>query len=460
MRLGARLAIVAVTALFSIGRPALAAPPQTPPAADLATLQQQLNALRSEYDAKIGNLETRLKAAEDRAAAATAAAPVATAAADAPPPAEGEVVIAEAAPEPMVHTSSANAMNPGISVVLNGNYVATSHDPAGARIAGFPLSADAGPFSRGFSLGESEVTLAASVDPYFAANLTATFGRDDTVSVEEAYVQTTTLPAGFTLKAGRFFSAIGYLNERHAHNWSFIDMPLPYRALLGVQYGDDGVQVRWLAPTPFFLEVGGELYRGDHFPAGNGDRNKPGTETAFVHAGADINDDSSWLAVASYIHADASKRDTGGDIFDGNTDLGILSGVYKWAPGGNPTQRNLTLSGEYFFGRQDGTFNAVPTRRNENGWYAQGVYQFTQRWSAGLRYARLGDVGAPLTLTGSALDGFGHAPSAVTGLLEYDSSEFGRFRVQYTRDMAERRDNDELMLQYTVVYGPHGAHRY
>ena len=80
--------------------------------------------------------------------------------------------------------------------------------------------------------------------------------------MEEAYIQTTALPGGITLKAGRFFSAIGYLNERHAHNWSFIDMPLPYRALLGVQYGDDGVQARWLVPAPIFLEVGGELFEG------------------------------------------------------------------------------------------------------------------------------------------------------------------------------------------------------
>ncbi len=458
MRVGAILGTAVAAALLVVAQPVLAAPANPAPATDLAALQQQLNALRRDYDAKIGDLEARLKVAEERAAAQPTA-PIQTAAAESPA-AEGEIVIAEAAPEPVSRSSSANAMNPGVSVVLNGNYVATSRDPSGARIAGYPLSGDAGLFPRGFSLGESEVTLAANVDPFFTANLTASFSRDDTVSVEEAYVQSTALPAGLTLKAGRFFSAIGYLNERHAHNWSFIDMPLPYRALLGVQYGDDGVQLRWLAPAPIFLEFGGEVFRGDHFPAGNGDRNRPGSETAFVHAGNDINDDSSWLGALSYIHTDARARDTGGDIFNGDSDLAIASAVYKWAPGGNPTQRNLTLSGEYFRGRQSGTFNIIPTKRDQAGWYAQGVYQFTQRWSAGLRYARLDEVGAPLPLAGSALDGFGHSPSAVTGLLEFDSSEFGRFRAQYTHDMADRRSNDEWLFQYTVVYGPHGAHRY
>ena len=218
----------ALMAALASGTPAIAAPPK---AADLAAIQQQLNALRGEYDAKITALEARLKVAEDQVAASHAAAPI-------PDPVVGdEVSVAEikADPEPVVHMASANASNPGVSVVLNGNYVAMSRDPAGARISGFSLSDDARLPGRGFSLGESEITLASNVDPFFTANLTASFSADNQVSVEEAYVQTTALPAGLTIRAGRFFSAIGYLNERHAHNWSFIDMPLPYRALLGKQ---------------------------------------------------------------------------------------------------------------------------------------------------------------------------------------------------------------------------------
>jgi hypothetical protein len=451
-KIGAALA----AATLLVGQPARAAPAAG--AGDLAAIQQQLNALRAEYDAKIAALEARLKAAEDEAAAARAAAPAATAEPSAPPEAPStEVVIQD---EPAPPTVSANASNPGVSVVLNGNYVATSRNPDGARIAGFPLSGEAGLFPRGFSLGESELTFAANVDPFLFANLTASISRDDDISVEEAYIQTTTLPAGLTLKAGRFFSAIGYLNERHAHNWSFIDMSLPYRALLGNQYGDDGVQLRWLAPTPFFLEVGGELFRGDSFPAANGDKARPGTQTAFVHAGSDINDSSSWLAALSYIHADARGRETDADTFNGRNDLGIASLVYKWAPGGNLADRNLTLSGEYFFGREHGAFDGVATARDQRGWYAQGVYQFLKGWSAGLRYAQLDEVKAPALLAGSTLDGLGHTPRAFSALFEHDTSEFGRFRIQFTHDTADVRHNDLFLFQYTVLYGPHAAHRY
>src|SRR4029077_1710741 len=88
-------------------------------------------------------------------------------------------------------------------------------------------------------------------------NLTLAFARDDTVAVEEAFVQPAALPWGFTVKGGRFFSGIGYLNEQHAHTWDFADAALPYRAFLNTQYDDDGVQVRWLAPHHRLLDVGG-----------------------------------------------------------------------------------------------------------------------------------------------------------------------------------------------------------
>ena len=38
-----------------------------------------------------------------------------------------------------------------------------------------------------------------------------------------------TLPAGLTLRMGRHFANIGYLNEKHAHSWDFADQPLPYQ---------------------------------------------------------------------------------------------------------------------------------------------------------------------------------------------------------------------------------------
>ncbi|MDQ0462388.1 hypothetical protein QO010_000136 [Caulobacter ginsengisoli] len=460
-----RLGLCAAVAAISLtALPAQAAEP----APDLATLQQEIAQMRADYEARISALEAKLAQAQ---AAAPAAVPTDTAdaSADATPPAGSEdqsPPVDEASAEPVAApTANGNAQNPGVSVVLNGNYFADSRDPAASRIAGFPLGDEAGPPVRGFSLAESEITLAANVDPYMSANLTVSFDGQGAADVEEAYIQSTALPGGFTLKGGRFFSGIGYLNERHAHNWSFIDMPLPYRALLGGQLGDDGVQIRWLAPVGMFLEFGAEAYRGDSFPAGGAASRGAGTQTVFVHTGGDFNDSWSWLGALSYVRAKSDGRETfdpinGLDSFTGDTKLGIVSGVLKWAPGGNVVQRNLVLSGEYFFGNEKGQFNGLNADLDRSGWYAQAVYQFRPRWSAGLRYSRMSAGDVPFALAGSTLDDLGHNAWNASALVEYDSSEFGRFRLEYTRDEGDLNAGDQLWLQYTVVYGPHGAHRY
>jgi hypothetical protein len=457
-----------------------AVPAAADEAADLAAIHKQLDSIRHDYESKIKSLEQRLAKAERVAKAAQTAAqaagrvasrtlaPVETAEApaEAAPQEIAEATPAPEPPPPATPPASNNAFNPGIAAVLNGFYAAASRDTADARIRGFAIGDEAGLPPRGFSLGESEISFAANIDPELAGFLDISFDRENNPNVEEAYITTKDLPGGLTVKAGRFLSGIGYINERHAHDWSFSDAPLPYRAFLNSQYGDDGLQVRWLAPTDIFLEFGAELFRGDSYPASGAAHAGVGTATAFVHTGDDINESSSWLAALSYLHTRAENRETentlftGTDTFTGNDDLGILSLVYKWAPGGNPTVRNLVLAGEAFLGREKGVFDAVPVSQTRSGFYVQGVYQFIPQWSVGLRYAQVNASGVGPLLTGTALDDFGHTPRAETALLEYDTSEFGRLRLQYTHDQSDLKANDELLLQYTVIYGPHGAHRY
>ena len=448
---------------------------QADEASDLAEMKAQLGQLRREYAGRITALEKRLAQAEADAKAAREAAASAGSSADtanksaaaAQTTAQTATTSVETAlaafqqsaaaagPPPPPPTAN-NSFNPGIAAVLNGFYRAASHDPSGARIAGIAMGDEAGLPSRGFSIGESEVSLTANIDPFMSGFLDFSFNNQNEPAVEEAYILSKDLPYSLTLKGGRFLSGIGYINERHAHDWMFSDAPLPYRAFLNNQYGDDGVQLRWLAPTDLFLEFGAEAFRGDAYPAGGARNSGAGTYTGFVHAGGDINDSSSWLGAASYLYSDAAGRGP----FSGATDLGIVTGVYKWAPGGNPTVNNLTLTSEIFYDRQAGSFNLVPVSQDRWGGYVQGDYQFMPRWSIGLRYAALGTAKVPLTLANTDLNDFGHMPNAATALLEFDTSEFGRFRMQYTHDEADRKPNDEIMLQYTVIYGPHGAHRY
>lgn len=429
---------------------------------NLATIRSEIMQLKGEYETRIKELEDRLAKAEAEAEAAKNAAAAAQASATAAQEAQKAAEAIPPAPPPSLPPATANAFNPGIAAVLNGFFAAANHDPSTVKIPGFSLGPDAQGLPRGFSLGESEINLSANIDPFLFGWLNLSLPNDNSISVEEAYVQTTSLGEGITLRAGRFFSGIAYLNERHAHDWSFSDASLPYRVFLNNQYGDDGFQARWLAPTNVFLEFGAEIFRGDDFPSGGAANHGTGTQTLFVHSGDDINESSSWLAGLSFLHAESRNRNTGiGDIFNGGDNLAIASLVYKWAPGGNPTIQNLVLSGEFFFNRESGSFNGIRLNNYERtGWYAQAVYQFMPRWSLGLRYAQLGTNGVGASLAGSTLDDLGRTPRAESALLEFDTSEFGRFRVQYTHDNSDIRPLDQMLFQYTVIYGPHPAHRY
>jgi hypothetical protein len=419
----------------------------------------QLEQMRRDYETRLQDMEQRLKGAESAAASATSQASeaqrAATQAAAAPPPAaSGPTGTAGA---------SAGAFNPAIGVVLDGKFSVFSKNPATYRIPGFALGDDTSPGDRGFALGESELNFSANIDPVLYGNLTLSVDREGTVSVEEAFLQTTSLPWGFTLRAGRFFSGIGYMNEQHAHTWDFADTSLPQRAFLNTQYDDDGVQLRWLAPTDFFLELGTEAFRGDVFPAGGPGSRYVGTYSFFGHAGTDINESSSVRGGVSWLHAKAGDRTTndGAEIFHGDSDTYIFDAVYKWAPDGNPVDTNFKLQGEYYLRDETGSFNTLAYSGHQTGWYLQGIYQFMPQWRFGLRHDEVhaNDPGAQFA--GTVLDTLGGVtPKRNSAMVDYSTSEFGRFRIQYNNDESRPKTDHQLLLQYTVSFGAHGAHQY
>jgi hypothetical protein len=430
---------------------------------DVAALRAELQAMKSDYVARVGALETRIKQLES-ANAAMADAASALPPEPAPPP------------PPPAAGGGASAFNPSISVVLGGSYTNARRDPADWNIAGFtPAGDESGPGSRSFNLGESEMTIAASVDPYFSAQLTTAITGDNEMEVEEAFVRTSSLPDGFTAKLGRFFSGLGYLNEVHAHAWDFVDQPLAYQAMFGGQFQQNGVQVKWIAPTDVFLELGAETGNGDSFPGTRRDRNGFNGGTLFAHAGGDVGTDGSWRAGVSWLDTHAQDRnafvDPLLDGFTGDSKTWIADAVFKWAPS---PRRQLKVQGEYLRRTESGgfTFNpagpAMPVGydNTQEGWYLQSVYQFAARWRAGLRYDQL-DSGVPdyRPLTVSQTDDWSFAarhPERVSVMLDWNPSEFTRLRAQYDLDDARDTGSQDRIfrLQYLFGIGAHGAHKY
>ena len=330
--LSASLAL-AVAAPFGAlaAAPSQTSPPSTSPS-ELTALRQEIDAMRTAYEARLQALEQRVKSAEAAAAAtaavalpAAAVAPVASVTVAALPDASPSV-----APAAASSAGGANAFNPAMSLILSGLYTRTSKDPANYAITGFqlPPGAEAGPGARGLSLTESELGFAASIDPWLRGAANISLHPDNTISVEEAFIQTTALGNGLSLKAGRFFSGLGYLNPQHAHTWDFVDNPLAYQALLGTQYGDDGVQLNWLAPTDQYIEFGAELGRGRSFPGTDTSRNGAGMAALTAHTGGDIGASHSWRTGVSVLSTKATDQrllatNAAGDVvtntFSGNT---------------------------------------------------------------------------------------------------------------------------------------------
>ena len=432
-------------------------------AADDAQVQQireEIKDLRQSYETRIRQLELRLEQAQQLPAAPmtpTTAAPAA-----------------------------ANAFNPALSLILGGQFSNLQRDPATWQIGGFiPGGDEIGPGSRSFNLGESELTVSANIDPYFSGFFVLAATADNEVEVEEGYVHNTGMLPGVSLKLGRMLSGFGYLNEIHAHAWDFADLPLVHQAFFGGQIKEDGVQARWLAPTPVFLELGVETGRGAAFPGS--ERNKNGVNSAmvFAHLGDDVGISNSYRIGASYRTTRAQARtyedvDSIGmavsNAFTGDSRTWGVDFVWKWAPNGNGVERNFKLQAEYLHRSEDGTlvFDTTGTAQSESyassqsGWYVQGTYQFMPRWRVGLRCEEL-NSGKPAiglvdngVLAAAAFPRLAeNDPKRSTAMVDFSPSEFSRFRLQFARDNARFNEADnQVFLQYVMSLGAHGAHKF
>ena len=249
---------------------------------NLQTLQAEIQAMRDAYESKIDQLEQKvetLSAQQNQTAAKVTS--IEPAAGETLPPATSKRRVAD------------NSFNPEIGVVLQGKYNSFSENES--EFAGFAIGEEAERSDEGFTLDETEINFSASVDNLFRGAATIAVveeGGGTEIEVEEAYIQTTALPGGVSVKGGRFFSELGYLNSHHSHEDDFADRPLPNRVFLDEQFNDTGVEASWILPTDLYTEVGGSLLRGDDFPSGGADGSNVGAWTAYGRVGGDIGDNT------------------------------------------------------------------------------------------------------------------------------------------------------------------------
>lgn len=325
----------------------------------------------------------------------------------------------------------------------------------------------------------TELNIAASVDPFvkayavFNASADAQTGNAS-VNVEEAAVQTTSLPGNLTLKAGRFFGEFGRLSYIHDHELPFVNRPLTLDQYMGGESQTNGLQINWLAPVEHYVSL--TLGSGIQF----GGDNPPNNVGTF----RELSGLNYWGRLSSY--------------FDLTPDISFepgISGLWnpstngQWSnPGGiNPsfptdinnntfTERERRLYGVDFMlsykplqknqfqslvwgteilysdNRYDVTAasgNALPgTSVNSLGLYSYLTYKFHRQWSAGLLFGRTENIINNQDVT------YNYSP-----YITWAISHWNQLRLQYTHTdhnaASTLTSDDAFYLQWCWIIGAH-----
>jgi hypothetical protein len=335
------------------------------------------------------------------------------------------------------------------------------------------------PHRRGFTLQNAELVLSGAVDPYFkgAANIVTSIDEagETVIELEEVYAQTTSLPYGLQVKAGKSFLEFGRQNPQHPHQWDFVDQPV----VLTRMFGDDGLngtgaRLSWLVPTRFPLEVLGGIYNAN----GNGMASFAGPAEDGPPFGEQVDRGVSTFGDMVFLtRADASfdltdempllvgvSAATGpsGASESGSTSIYGADLTLKWKPLANdhgfPFVSFTTEVLQRHFGYDSfvddgGTF--VPGgEMHDSGGYAQAVWGFQRDWTAGLRYDRANG-------TDDDVFGLDDRDRWSTALTWY-TSEFAKIRLQVNLDDSAALDKrvTSVWLQFEFNLGTHGAHKF
>lgn len=321
-----------------------------------------------------------------------------------------------------------------------------------------------------------EMNMAAAVDPfakgYAVINASADSATGEaTLGVEEAALQTTSLPGNLELKAGRFFGEFGRLGYIHDHELPFVNRPLVLDQYIGGESRSDGAQVNWLVPVPQYISV--TVGVGDSFGGDSPNPNNPGT---FRNA----NGLNTWGRLSTYFDltqnwqletgvsglANPRTEDRGGALVqpDGVSTLTEkkrqLEGVdlkVSYVPLQDNQFRRFTWGTEVL--HSDNSYlvdpNGLPNSGDESdenvssyGLYSYVEYRWDREWSAGFLYDWLQSAQDQSEVT-----------SAYSPYVTYALSHWNQLRLQYTHTEPDAstglKPDDAIYLQWAWIIGAH-----
>ncbi len=341
---------------------------------------------------------------------------------------------------------------PDIALILNMSALYRDVDNSSYEnyaVPGFVSSGEAElPFNknRGFNLNYAELAFHSDVDPYFEAFAYMHVHPDD-IELDEAYVNTTALPLGFRIKAGKFKSAFGRLNEKHQHSWNFDEQALVYKSFFGPDaISDPGIQVQWVAPTDTYIMAGVEALQGTN-DRSFGYKELPNLFVTYLKSSVDVGEDISVLGGVSFARGKTLTNQVS-KVYGVDLTLRYQLGSYS----------SLIWQSEYL--QRDKRLDSSSVDQ-QGGLYSELVYKYNMNYSLGCRYDNLikndTDLSSFTTNT-DTLDRY-------SVMLEYKPFEMSRLRLNYSYDRSkvinnERKDINTLMLTLNIAAGAHGAHAY
>ncbi len=376
---------------------------------------------------------------------------------------------------------------PAISFVMDFSYLNRDLGDFGSmgfEMPGFlPAGHTSGPLlngEKGFNFNYAELSLFATVDPYFDLFTSFHLG-EDFFEVEEAYVTTRKFPHGFGLKMGKFLSSFGRFNAQHAHTWNFQELPLVFRVFFGEDgLNEKGFQLNWVAPTDFYLSLGVELFQGENSTSfgldeaeilneDNGSEfeiegaDGPGLFVVFAKTSADIGD-LIFLGGVSYAEGETrSISENGGNVLSGRSKIYGFDITIKYLI---DSYRYISLQTEYIDRQFEGKFYEAGNpegsefSRSQAGFYSELVYRMSKLWRSALRYDLLNRNNILINGSGTILP---EDMNRYSFMIDYSPTEFSRIRLQYNNNRYLYLDGNlknfsELNLQLNFSIGAHGAH--
>ena len=320
-----------------------------------------------------------------------------------------------------------------------------------------------------------ELNASASVDPFAKGWIVANASADSATGessfgIEEAALQTTSLPGNLTLTAGRFFGEFGRLAYIHDHELPFVNRPLALDQYIGGESRSDGAQLNWLVPAAHYISLTagvGDQFGGDHpNPNNPGNTRVVGGLNFWGRASTSFDLSPGWqLEAGASGMINPKTADRGGVLVqpDGSTltekerRLAGLDVKLSYVPLRDNQFKSFTWGTEVLF--SDNTFlfdpNGIPLTGDEVrgdvnslGLYSYVNYRWSRRFSAGFLFDYV-----------QSAQNHSDESLAYSPFLTFAISHWNQLRLQYTHTdrsaISGLKPDDAIYLQWAWIIGAH-----